>query len=230
MFGQTFVCQTRISEQSQFENANDLIKRLGNVDLSQKTLISYDVTSLFTNVSIKGTLKAPREVVNNMRDNDIPLGKKDFSKLVSLCVKFGPSVFNNEEYFQCHGLAMGSSLSALLASLYMELLERDNFITIIGWDTTCMQKVDDVLVIAPREIDLNVKLKRLNRIKQDKQFTVEHKENNRLAFLHIVIWSKRNNTSFSVHRKGTNKIDVMHSYSTHNDKIESIIGSFLRTY
>ncbi|XP_076059511.1 uncharacterized protein LOC143036148 [Oratosquilla oratoria] len=55
------------------KNSHDLIERMRNVDLTHKTLVSYDVTSLFTNVSIEGALKAAREVVSNMRDEDLPL-------------------------------------------------------------------------------------------------------------------------------------------------------------
>ncbi|XP_076029151.1 uncharacterized protein LOC143017999, partial [Oratosquilla oratoria] len=203
------------------KNSHDLIERMRNVDLTHKTLVSYDVTSLFTNVSIEGALKAAREVVSNMRDEDLPLGKEDFLKLISLCVRFGSFVFNDEEFFQCRGLAMGSPLSAVLASLYMELLERDHFVNVMGQDSTWMRYVDDVLVVAPRETNLNEKLNRLNGIEQDIQFTMEHEENSRLAFLDTVVWRKGNKTAFSVYRKSTNKDDIVHFYSAHNDRIKS---------
>ncbi|XP_076042137.1 uncharacterized protein LOC143026032 [Oratosquilla oratoria] len=121
-------------------NSNDLIERIRDTDLSQKRLVSYAVTSLFTNVSIEGALKAAKEVVNDMNDEDLPLGKGDYLKLISLCVKFGSFIFNNEEYFQCRGLAMGSPLSCVLASLYMEVLERDHFTTLMGQDTTWLRR------------------------------------------------------------------------------------------
>ncbi|XP_076055136.1 telomerase reverse transcriptase-like [Oratosquilla oratoria] len=165
------------------KNSNDLIERIRDTDLSQKRLVSYDVTSLFTNVSIEGALEAAKEVVNGMNDEDLPLSKGDYLKLISLCVKFGSFIFNNEEYFQCRGLAMRSPLSCVLASLYMEVLERDHFTNIMGQDTTWLWYVDDVLAITPRETDLSNKLNMLNRIESNIQFTMEQEESDKLAFL-----------------------------------------------
>ncbi|XP_076057238.1 telomerase reverse transcriptase-like [Oratosquilla oratoria] len=172
-----------------------------DTDLSQKRLVSYDVTSLFTNVSIEGALKAAKEVVNDMNDENQPLDKGDYLKLISLCVKFGAFVFNNKEYFQCRGLSMGSPLSCVLASLYMEVLKRDHFTTIMGQDTTWLRYVDDVLAITPRETVLMDKLNMLNRIEKNIQFTVEQEETYKLAFLDTVIWRKGNKTVFQYKEK-----------------------------
>ena len=214
-------------------NSNDLITRLRDLDFSRKVMGSYDVTALFTNVSTEGALAAAKEVVDNMNDIDLPVGKADFLKLVSLCVRFGPFVFNGEEYSQKRGLAMGSPLSAVLASLYMEMLERDHFRRIMGRETHWFRFVDDVLVIAPEGTNLNVKLRDLNLVNNDIQFTVEHEVDKKLPFLDIMIRRKDNGTaSFSVYRKATNKNDLIHYYSAHSDRIKSgvIIGFFLRAF
>ncbi|XP_076062448.1 uncharacterized protein LOC143037780 [Oratosquilla oratoria] len=114
--------------------------------------------------SNRGALEAAKEVVNGMNEEDLPLSKGDYLKLISLCVKFGSFIFNNEEYFQCRGLAIGSPLSCVLASLYMEVLERDHFTNIMGQDTTWLRYVDDVLALTPWESDLSNKLNMLNSI------------------------------------------------------------------
>ncbi|XP_069978475.1 uncharacterized protein [Penaeus vannamei] len=73
-----------------------------------------------------------------------------FISLMKLCVDFGFFEFAGEEYQQITGLAMGSPLSAVLACLFMETLERDRYKDKIGRHSTWLRYVDDVLVIVPR--------------------------------------------------------------------------------
>ncbi|XP_076036001.1 uncharacterized protein LOC143021963 [Oratosquilla oratoria] len=131
------------------KNSGELIGRLKNVDFAGKVMVSYDVTALFTHVSVEGALIAAKEAIGSMDDQDLPVGKNDLLKLISLCIKFGPFMFNNEEYCQIRGLAMGSPLSAVLASLYMEVLERDHYMKMIGRGTHWFSATDHELKTVP---------------------------------------------------------------------------------
>ncbi|XP_076069497.1 uncharacterized protein LOC143041472 [Oratosquilla oratoria] len=111
-------------------NSSNLIGRLEKVNFERKKLASYDVTALFTNVSIEGAIEALKKVINSVNDSDLPVITTDYIELVSLCVNFGAFVFEGQEFKQHRGLAMGSPLSAVVASLFMETLE-DKFIRII---------------------------------------------------------------------------------------------------
>ena len=195
-------------------------------------MVSYDVTALFTKVSTDRALAAVRTAIEDMEDEELPVRKEDYVKLVSLCVKFGPFVFNNEEYRQHRGLAMGSPLSPVMASLYMEVLERNEYTRIMGRRTDWFRFVDDILAIVPRNTNISSKMRRLNAVDKDIQFTVEHEVENKLPFLDTLIWRQSDGAKFSVYRKPTNKDDVIHYFSAHSDRVKSgvVIGFFLRAF
>ncbi|XP_076031954.1 uncharacterized protein LOC143019858 [Oratosquilla oratoria] len=130
-------------------NSTDLIERLKTIDFTDKRLISYDVTALFTSVSVEGALEAVKRVVANIDDGKLPVPKTNYIKLISMCVKFRSFTFNNNEYKQLRGLAMGSPVSAILANLYMEMLETDKYMNIMGRGSTWLRYVDDIIAILP---------------------------------------------------------------------------------
>ena len=72
-----------------------------------KKMVSFDVKSLFTNVSVGGAMQALREVLDLVGDVDLPVPKDDYLRLVELCIKFGNFEFQGDEYVQINGLAMG---------------------------------------------------------------------------------------------------------------------------
>ena len=211
-------------------NSNDLIEQLKEINFKDKIMASFDVKSLFTNVPTEGALEATKRALNHINEEDLPINKKHYMELVSICVNFNCFMFENQEYVQHHGLAMGSPLSAVMASLYMESLEEDNFLRIIGRGSQWYRYVDDVLVIVPKNTNLNNKLRRLNSINDNIEFTLEEETNSEISFLDTVIHRQGNTARFSVHRKPTNKDDYIHYLSSHNEKTKTgvVIGFFLR--
>ena len=168
-------------------------------------MASFDVRSLFTNVSIPGALDAARRVINLLDPDALPVPKRDFMKLVSLCLNFGYFCFNGEEFKQVSGLAMGSPLSAVLACLYMETLEEDHFKRILGESSIWLRYVDDVLVFVPNDTDLDRILNRLNSVETSIQFTIERERDGKLPFLDVMIRRERGALTFSVYKKPSNK-------------------------
>ena len=120
--------------------------------------------ALFTNVTVDGAMEAIKKVISEMTAETLPIPKGDFIKLVQLCLNFGSFTFNDVEYNQHQGLAMGSPLSPVAACFYMEMLENDHFESIMGEGSYWMRYVDDVIVISPEDTNLDDKLMRLNPI------------------------------------------------------------------
>ncbi|XP_076066076.1 uncharacterized protein LOC143039720 [Oratosquilla oratoria] len=87
-------------------NSTDLIERLKTIDFTDKILFSYNVTALFTNVSVKGALEAVKNVVANIDDGSLPVPKTDYIKLISMCIKFWSFTFNNNEYISNLGVSL----------------------------------------------------------------------------------------------------------------------------
>ena len=74
-----------------------MMARLRGIGFKNKRLASFDVKSLFTNVPIDGAIAAVRRAVDILDDDDLPLPKDDFIKLIELCVRYGVFKFNGDE-------------------------------------------------------------------------------------------------------------------------------------
>lgn len=211
-------------------NSGDLLNRLGNIEFKDKIIVSFDVKALFTNVPTDGAMKAVKKVVDNMEEEDLPVSKSDYVKLISLCTKFTPFMYGTQEYCQHNGLPMGSPISPVMSCLFMELLEDEHFLRILGRNSTWMRYIDDVLVVIPKRTNVENKLRLLNEVHNKIQFTVEKEVDGSIPFLDVMIKRTSEGPRFSVYRKPTNKNDYIHSLSAHSDKIKSgvIIGFFLR--
>ena len=90
-------------------------------------LVSYDVSSLFTNVPLDETIQllANRAFTNNYWFNttyDLNLTKTDLVDLLSVATKGQLFQFNGE---QTDGVAMGSPLVPLLADVFMSHIEEN---------------------------------------------------------------------------------------------------------
>ncbi|XP_063849711.1 uncharacterized protein LOC135093961 [Scylla paramamosain] len=120
-------------------NSADLIQRLNSVNFRNKKMASFDVKSLFTNVPVEGAIEAVKRASGDINEENLPIPREDYINLVELCVKFGAFTFEGQEYSQHKGLAMGSPLSAVMACLYMETLETDKFIRIMGTGSTWLR-------------------------------------------------------------------------------------------
>ncbi|XP_076048770.1 uncharacterized protein LOC143029749 [Oratosquilla oratoria] len=129
---------------------------------------------------------------------------------------------------------MGSPLSAVPASLYMEILEKKIINHTIPNDSKWLCYVDDFLCITQKTTGIH-DLPKKNKNKKkpgtdDKiQFTVEE-INGQLPFLDTVIIRSGNSGKFIVYRKPTNKDDYIHFFSAHDDRTKSgvVIGFYLR--
>ena len=89
---------------------------------------------------------------------------------------FGAFEFEGEEYVQHRGLAMGSPLSPVMAPMFMETPEVDEFLPIMGTECEWYRYVDDVLVMLPNQYCEN-KLNELNSVEMEK-------ENRYLSLIH----------------------------------------------
>ena len=213
-------------------NSGDLLNRIKDERMSDKKLASFDVKSLFTNVPLQDAMEAVRRALDDNQDIALPVPKADFIRLVRLCVEFGALEFEGNEYKQIDGLAMGSPLSPVLACIFMETLETDHFLNIVGQSTTWLRYVDDILVIVNKQQDLDSVLRKLNDVHPKIQFTCEQEQDGKLPFLDTLIWNRESRLMFSVYRKPTNKNDFIHFYSSHSQRTKTgvVLGFYLRAF
>ena len=93
----------------------------------REILVSYDVSSLFTNVPLDETIEilVNRAFSNNWFNttHNLALTRTDFVDLLNVATKDQLFQFNRALYEQTDGVAMGSLLGSLLADVFMSSIE-----------------------------------------------------------------------------------------------------------
>ena len=155
-------------------------------------MVSFDITSLCTNIPIIHTLKIIKEYVNNddqvTRKTTIPQDK--FLDLFHLLLTTTISKF----YLQTDGVAMGGLPSSTTAESCMLAYERTAITPAQHPPKVSKRFVDDFHSI-PKRTYLKNFLHHINNLHQNIKFTMEEESNRDLAFLDTLM--KRNNGEIS---------------------------------
>ena len=90
------------------------VSQIKNVNLSKKSLVSYNVTSLFTNIPLQETIDIAINLIFNHNPNlNITTKLKNFFLFATSQTHF---IFNSKFYNQIDGVAMGSHLAPVLVT------------------------------------------------------------------------------------------------------------------
>ena len=149
--------------------------------------VSFDVTSLFTNVPLKKTVDIVLKRIYKDGLIQTKLQKRTLKKLLLESCKKTAFSFNDIIYEQIDGVSMGSSLGPTLANVIMTELERVVVDKLVqsGIIKFYIRFVDDTLVLAkPENFD---KIQNVNSYDQNIQFTIDRFEDSRVHFLDIEI-------------------------------------------
>ena len=92
--------------------------QIKNANLSKKFLVSYDVTSLFTNIPLQETIDIAINLLFNHNPN-LNITRKELKKLFLFATSKTHFIFNSKFYNQIDGVAMGSPLAPVLANIFM---------------------------------------------------------------------------------------------------------------
>ena len=94
------------------------VNEFTNIQSQNKFMISFDVESLFTNIPLSETIDLALEII--FRHNpEFPINKANLRELFTFVTSQTHFLFNGLFYDQCDGVAMGSPLAPILASLFM---------------------------------------------------------------------------------------------------------------
>ena len=104
----------------------DFVEQIKEVKLKkEESMVSYDVTALFTSVPIPPVLEIIEDKLNE--DKDLPqrtsMNTRHIIRLLEFCLRSTYFVFQGQYYEQTEGAAMGSPLSPIIADIYMEHFE-----------------------------------------------------------------------------------------------------------
>ena len=109
-------------------NTKDFIDHIKEVRLRQgESIISYDVTSLFTSVPIQPVLNIIHQRLTTDQDlkNRTSMTIKHIINLLEFYLNSTSFVFQGQYYQQMEGAAMGSPLSPIVANIFMEQFEKE---------------------------------------------------------------------------------------------------------
>ena len=94
------------------------VSQINNVNLSKNVFLSYNVTSLFTNIPLEETI----DIAINLSSNHSPnlnITRKQFSTLFLFTTSQTRFIFNSKFYNQIDGVAMGCPLAPVLANIWV---------------------------------------------------------------------------------------------------------------
>ena len=94
------------------------VSQIKNANLSKKCLVSCDVTSLFTNIPLQGTIDIVINLIFNPNLN-LNITRKELKKFILLATQQTYFIFNSKFYNQIDGVAMDSSLAPALSKIFM---------------------------------------------------------------------------------------------------------------
>ena len=199
-----------------FEFANE-IRELKIKD--GDVLVSYDVSSLFTNVPLEETIQilADKAFTNNWfnETHHLNLSRSDLVDLLRASTKDQLFQFNGQLYEQTDGVAMGSPLGPLLANVFMgyieETLEREG-----KMPSFYKRYVDDTLTIMPDLTSATTFLQVLNNCHPSVNFTMETEKDRLLPFLGMQLLNRAPNIETKVYIKPANTGLLLH-YQSHVD-------------
>jgi len=152
----------------------------------QDILVSYDVSSLFTNVPVDETIEsiAERAFENDWfnKERNLNITKSDLMELLRIATKNQLFQFERNLYEQVDGVAMGSPLGPLMANAFMCNIEKQ-LQTENKMPAFYKRSVDDTLRAMPDVETASEFLTTLNNTHPSIDFTMELEVDGRLPFL-----------------------------------------------
>ena len=134
---------------SYVKNTTDFLLKLRSVGKVPpgSILVMLDVRSLYTNIPDDEGVEACRELLNT-RTVQKPQ-TEDIVKLITLILTKNNFSFNNEQYLQLKGTAMGTCMAPSYANILMDNLERQVLAKMDAVPSTWWRYIDDVFAIWP---------------------------------------------------------------------------------
>ena len=151
-----------------------------------KYLVFYDVTSLFTNISLREI-----DIITNLIFNHNPninITKNDFKKPFGFSASQIHLIFHSNFYSQIDRVAMGSLLVPVLANIFMGFYKSK---WLNGYNLNkrkfYLRYVDDILAAFDKKQDSLKFLEFLNKRHPNIKFTIDKEINEFIAFLDVFI-------------------------------------------
>ena len=182
-------------------------------------LVSYDVSSLFTNVPVDETIKILTEKPFKHdwfnKEHSLHITKADLVELLNIATKNQLFQFEGNLYEQLDGVAMGSPLGPLMANAFMCSIE-ERLLNQGKMPNFYKRYVDDTFSIMPHVETAEAFLSTLSDSHPSISFTMELATNGKLPFLGVEIVKHMSRLETKVYKKPTDTGLLLH-YQSHVD-------------
>ena len=176
------------------KNSTHFIQRISDLTIDDDDMVSFDVTSLCTKVSIEEALSIVKDQLQEDKELDdrTPLSPAAVCDLTEVCLR-GTYFHQNGKYWkQADGAAMGSRLSPIIANVYMEHFEQEAISSTTDKPKFLVRYVDDTFVIWPHGRDsLTLFHQHINNMRDPIKFTMEIEEERQIPFLDALVTEVR---------------------------------------
>ena len=214
-------------------STKDFVDKIRDLEVPEgHKLVSFDVTSLFTNVPLDYTIEVILRKIYQEKLIKTKIKKDEMRTLLQLCTKELHFSFNGKIYKQVDGVVMGNPLGPVIANIFMVELENKEVPALSNSLQSWYRYVDDTIAFVKEDQIENI-VSILNNHHKDIKFTHEFEEDGAIPFLDVHIQRKPNNKlRLKVYRKKTCSNIYIHwnAFAPTSWKIGTLEGMIRRAY
>ena len=198
---QPFVQKTR----SFLKDTPDFINKIIDIQLTNEDwFLSLDVVGLYTNIPHDGEINAIK-ILSQNRHSCENLKNDTLIKLLKCVLKINNFTFNDKNYLQISGTAMGAMVAPTYANLYMNDIKESFIYTYKNPPIHWYRFIDDIWsIFRGTENELLEYLKYLNLLNTNLKFTATYSKDH-VEFLDVVTYRlNHQNIATDLYSKPTN--------------------------